>query len=180
MTHDHLHTVPPPIRHTSLFMPKKQRPFFLTGAITFATIFALTTAMTTLYFPQFMITQAQAQTKTETQVNHMWFKNKNCKSVRIRFFEKMGDEKPAQEALVQDDAVISELMRLIDTLPTRGNMNKKWGEDTPVLVLSFGDEPDQQNIWFFRTSIQTPDTSFFSPSLENEQRAYKLAHAQLK
>ncbi|MBY0412879.1 MAG: hypothetical protein K2Q18_01875 [Bdellovibrionales bacterium] len=107
----------------------------------------------------------------------MWFKNNNCNSLRIKEYERMMDKKPIQEKLIVDKVVISELIRLIESLPIQGNMSKKWSEEAPMLALEFYCDSLDQGIWFFRTSIQTPDTSFFSPSLENENRAYKLVRS---
>lgn len=105
-----------------------------------------------------------------------WFKLKNPQQMNIHFKDPTAKKNGVTDMNVTDAAVISRVVKDIDSTPTDGPMMIKMdGSRTIQVTLTFSNEnstKDTDVVQFYNGMIKTPSTGFHDPQLDVLKKLY--------
>ena len=127
---------------------------------------------------------AQKDTVVE-QKNLKWFENTNCDVLEIKDYKTIVSKKPQKTKIITDKKTISNLIALIEKIPTNGQEMKSFGDEVAVVTLEFGCtneklEIKKQEVEFYRGRAKTPSTGFLEERSEFETKAFEMVQYLLK
>lgn len=111
------------------------------------------------------------------------FKIDSCDKISLNYFKKMSDKRDGNQASktinITDKVVIQSIIMLLNKLPDKGDEMIKMG-DVDILEVVLIQKNNTSYFTFYKNSIKTPDTSFYSNSPIEEKMLYDLLMEALK
>ncbi len=110
------------------------------------------------------------------------FKIDNCEKITLHYYKKMSDKRdgvsPKSEEIT-DKTIFGKILLLMNKLPDKGEMMIKMG-DVPVLeVIMTINKSETVYFTYYRKSVKTTDSSFYSNPPDEEKILFELLNSIL-
>ena len=118
---------------------------------------------------------AEARAIGMEREERMWARCQQIERVELEDYRKAIDKKPRRRARTEDPAVIGQIMALLRSLPTDGDMFVSFAQDVPFTRMRmFGCGGVEEALWY-GGKIKTPGTTFFARggAVEETERALR-------